>query len=57
MFSNTEELLPVISFTKKKSSDDQEKHDDFVKRMMQRGYTESQVRLVIDWFQRVQKSS
>jgi serine protein kinase len=57
MFSNTEELLPVISFTQKSSSEDQKKHDDFVQRMMQRGYTENQVRLVVDWFQRVQKSS
>jgi len=57
MFANTEELLPVISFTKKGSSEDQKKHDDFVKRMIDRGYTETQVRLVVDWFQRVQKSS
>ena len=57
MFANTEELLPVISFTKKSSSEDQKKHDDFVQRMMDRGYTETQVRLVVDWFQRVQKSS
>lgn len=57
MFANTEELLPVISFTKKSSSEDQKKHDDFVQRMMERGYTAHQVRLVVDWFQRVRKSS
>jgi serine protein kinase len=57
MFANTEELLPVISFTQKSSSEDQTKHDDFVQRMIARGYTETQVRLVVDWFQRVQKSS
>ncbi|MFA0498739.1 PrkA family serine protein kinase, partial [Vibrio sp. 10N.222.46.A1] len=34
MFSNTEELLPVISFNAKTSTDDQKKHDDFVARMM-----------------------
>ena len=46
MFSNTEELLPVISFNPKGSEDDRRKHDNFVKRMMDRGYTEKQVRLL-----------
>ena len=57
MFSSTEDLLPVISFTKKGSTEDQKKHEDFVGRMAERGYTESQVRLLVDWFQRVQRSS
>jgi serine protein kinase len=30
MFSNTEELLPVISFNTKSSSEEQKKHQDFV---------------------------
>ena len=45
MFSNTEDLLPVISFNAKASKDEQRKHDDFVRRMTDRGYTEKQVRL------------
>ncbi|MCW8346486.1 MULTISPECIES: PrkA family serine protein kinase [Vibrio] len=57
MFSNTEELLPVISFNAKTSSDDQRKHDDFVNRMMEKGYTEKQVRLLSEWYLRVRKSS
>ncbi|EMD1178024.1 PrkA family serine protein kinase [Vibrio harveyi] len=57
MFSNTEELLPVISFNAKTSSEDQKKHDDFVARMMEKGYTEKQVRLLSDWYLRVRKSS
>lgn len=32
MFSNTEDLLPVISFSAKSSNEDQKKHDDFVAR-------------------------
>ena len=46
MFSNTEELLPVISFTTKASGDEQKKHKDFVNRMTSKGYTEKQVRLL-----------
>ena len=46
MFSNTEDLLPVISFSTKSSADDQKKHQDFVARMVERGYTEKQVRLL-----------
>ena len=56
MFSNTEDLLPVISFSAKSSSDDQKKHDDFVARMTHRGYTDKQVRLLSEWYLRVRKS-
>ena len=57
MFSNTEELLPVISFNAKASADEQKKHADFVNRMMAKGYTEKQVRLLAEWYLRVRKSS
>jgi len=57
MFSNTEDLLPVISFNTKTSNDDQQKHDDFVERMMSKGYTQKQVRLLSEWYLRVRKSS
>lgn len=57
MFSNTEELLPVISFNTKTSTDEQKKHDDFVDRMMEKGYTRKQVRLLCEWYLRVRKSS
>ncbi|HEY5717650.1 MAG TPA: PrkA family serine protein kinase [Motiliproteus sp.] len=56
MFSNTEDLLPVISFNAKASSDDQNKHAEFVRRMIKRGYTEKQVRLLSEWYIRVRKS-
>ncbi|MGJ8692604.1 MAG: PrkA family serine protein kinase [Thalassotalea sp.] len=57
MFSNTEDLLPVISFNAKTSNEDQQKHDDFVERMMSKGYTQKQVRLLSEWYLRVRKSS
>ncbi|ALS98102.1 PrkA family serine protein kinase [Lacimicrobium alkaliphilum] len=57
MFSNTEDLLPVISFNAKSSAEDQQKHDDFVKRMTEKGYTRKQVRLLCEWYLRVRKSS
>ncbi|WP_296056605.1 PrkA family serine protein kinase [uncultured Amphritea sp.] len=56
MFSNTEDLLPVISFNPKASTEDQKKHSEFVKRMTERGYTEKQVRLLSEWYIRVRKS-
>jgi serine protein kinase len=56
MFSNTEDLLPVISFNPKASKNDAKKHEDFVKRMVERGYTEKQVRLLSEWYLRVRKS-
>lgn len=57
MFANTEDLLPVISFNAKGSGEDQNKHDDFVKRMTEKGYTKKQVRLLSEWYLRVRKSS
>lgn len=56
MFANTEDLLPVISFNPKASSEDKKKHSEFVKRMIERGYTEKQVRLLSEWYIRVRKS-
>ena len=55
MFANTEELLPVISFNKKATKEEQKKHDDFVKRMSTRGYTPKQVRLLVEWYMRYRK--
>ncbi|MGA8056056.1 MAG: PrkA family serine protein kinase [Burkholderiales bacterium] len=57
MFSNTEELLPVISFSAKGSAEDRKKHENFVARMVDKGYTEKQVRLLCEWYLRVRKSS
>ena len=57
MFSTTEDLLPVISFNAKASQEDQGKHKNFVKRMVDKGYTEKQVRLLSEWYLRVRKSS
>ncbi|MEQ6290114.1 PrkA family serine protein kinase [Vogesella sp. GCM10023246] len=57
MFSNTEELLPVISFNAKASTDEAKKHEDFVNRMVIKGYTPKQVRLLCEWYLRVRKSS
>ncbi|GAB4392897.1 MAG: PrkA family serine protein kinase [Gammaproteobacteria bacterium] len=56
MFSNTEDLLPVISFNAKASADDKQKHEDFINRMVEKGYTRKQVRLLSEWYLRVRKS-
>src|SRR6476620_2690825 len=57
MCSNTEELLPVISFNAKASADDAHKHKEFVERMVAKGYTPKQVRLLCEWYLRGRKSS
>jgi serine protein kinase len=56
MFSNVEDLLPVISFGTKKDSDTDAKHTEFVHRMTNRGYTERQVRRLVEWYMRVNKA-
>ncbi len=57
MFANTEELLPVISFNTKASQDDTQKHQAFVERMVKKGYTARQVRLLSEWYLRVRKAT
>ena len=56
MFTNTEDLLPVISFNAKSSEDDKKKHEEFILRMVDKGYTRKQVRLLCEWYLRVRKS-
>jgi serine protein kinase len=57
IFSKTEDLIPVISFTGKTSKDEEKKHSEFVNRMKERGYTNKQIKLLTDWYLRVRKSS
>ena len=56
MFSQVEDLLPVISFGSKKDGDTASKHDEFVARMVERGYTERQVRRLVEWYIRVKQA-
>jgi len=56
MFSQVEDLLPVISFGSKKDSDTEKKHHDFLERMVSRGYTQRQVRRLVEWYMRVNKA-
>src|ERR687894_48919 len=56
MFSQVEDLLPVISFGSKKDGETEKKHTEFVSRMTARGYTERQVRRLVEWYMRVKQS-
>jgi len=56
MFGQVEDLLPVISFGSKKDSVTEKQHSEFVQRMVERGYTERQVRRLVDWYMRVNKA-
>jgi serine protein kinase len=56
MFSQVEDLLPVISFGKKQDSETESKHNEFVSRMVARGYTPRQVRRLVEWYMRVKKA-
>ncbi|MGO6814178.1 PrkA family serine protein kinase [Rhizobium leguminosarum] len=57
MFSQVEDLLPVISFGSKKDGETEKKHSEFVSRMAARGYTERQVRRLVEWYMRVKQAS
>lgn len=57
LFSSTEELLPIISFGAKQDKETEKKHNDFLLRMVKKGYTEKQVRRAVDFYLRSLKSS
>src|SRR6478609_4663465 len=56
MFGQVEDLLPVISFGSKQDSVTEKRHNEFVQRMVERGYTVRQVRRLVDWYMRVNKA-
>jgi len=56
MFSNTEEMLPVIAFSAKATKADGDKHAEFLQRMIDKGYTEKTVRRLVEWYLRIAKS-
>ena len=56
MFSQVEDLLPVISFGSQKDGESARKHSEFVERMVVRGYTERQVRRLVEWYIRVKQA-
>lgn len=56
IFAKDEELLPVISFGKKPTDEQTKKHEGFVKRMTDKGYTLEMVRLLVEWHMRMRKN-
>jgi serine protein kinase len=56
MFSQVEDLLPVISFSTKGDKETEKKHGEFVNRMLSRGYTPRQTRRLVEWYMRVNKA-
>lgn len=56
IFSNTDDMLPVVSFESKKDTETKDKHNKFVERMAENGYTPRQVRRLVDFYIRTSKS-
>jgi serine protein kinase len=52
LFAASEEVMPVISFGPKQNKDSEKKHAEFLKRMTDRGYTEKQVKILVEWYNR-----
>jgi serine protein kinase len=55
IFSNLDDMLPIVSNTGQTSSEEKKQHSAFVKRMMEYGYTEKQVGKLVDWYVRSSK--
>jgi len=57
IFSNFDDILPVISFGPKKDEKDRKTHEGFVARMVEKGYTERMVRILVEWYKQANKSA
>ena len=57
MFTATEQIMPIVSFNPKGSSEEQKKHEDFVARMRTKGYTDRQIRTLVDWWANNRRAS
>lgn len=55
IFSNMEDMLPIISSHSKASPEDKKTHDKFVERMMDSGYTRKQVNVLVDYYVKASK--
>ncbi len=56
IFSNIEDMLPIISNTGQSGSKDKEHHEDFVSRMMGYGYTRKQIDVLVSWYIQTSKN-
>jgi serine protein kinase len=56
MFSNVEDLLPIISFGSKKEVELDKKHKEFLGRMEERGYTYRQTQRAVEYYIRARKA-
>jgi serine protein kinase len=56
MFNKTEDLLPIISFGQHGTTEEKKKHVAFVERMKELGYTERQVKRLVEWHLRMSKN-
>lgn len=56
MFSTVDEILPVISFSTKKDRKSEKEHGGFVQRMKDMGYTEKQIRRLVEYYVRARNS-
>lgn len=57
MFAATEQIMPVITFGTKADKETADKHEAFVERMVERGYTTFQTKLLVSWFVNNKKST
>ncbi len=56
MFSAIDEILPVISFGTKKDKKSQADHSNFVDRMKEMGYTEKQIKRLVEYYSRARNT-
>ena len=54
---STEEIMPILSFDSNLSDENKRKHESFVTKMEEKGYTPKMIRLLVDWFNHMQKGA
>lgn len=57
IFAKTEDFLPQLTFTNIKDEEAQRRTNNFLKNMMDKGYTQRQTRLITEWFKKVTQAN
>lgn len=55
IFSNIDDMLPIISSSQQSSGEEKRHHKEFVERMTKNGYTSRMVQQLVDWYIRSSK--
>lgn len=50
LVADTQDILPIVSFSAKSKEDESKRHGKFLERMQEKGWTLHQIKIIVDWY-------